>query len=235
MSLYLTGSEAKHASSVLRCTEGDVITVVDGCGFEYEVSIERVAMERVAGKILARRKTSTEPTVQVVLAQALCRSSRFDLVVEKATELGVHTILPVVTERSLKMPKKDPPDRRADRWRKITIAAMKQSKRSLLPHIAPPSSLNTVLSSGVIYDICLIASEKEERRGLRDVIADAGPVQKGLVLVGPEGGFSEAELQQAQEYRFHTVSLGPRRLRTETAGPLIVALLLYELGELGGR
>lgn len=233
--LSLTNTEAKHVSSVLRCAEGDVITVVDGCGHEYDVSVQRMVKGRIDGEIVACRHGPREPGTQIVLAQALSRGSKFDVVVEKATELGVHTILPVITERSLKMPRREQWERRRHRWSKIAIAAMKQSKRSVLPHIASPSPFETILSLRLKYDLCLVACEREERSGLRDMLTDPASVRRVLVFIGPEGGFSEGEIQQAKEARFQTFSLGRRRLRTETAGPLAVALLVYELEDVGGR
>ena len=116
--------------------------------------------------------------------------------------------------------------------RNVAIASMKQSKRSRLPHIAPLSTFETILSSGMVYDLCLVASETERKQGLRTLCANRESVEKILVLVGPEAGFSPVEIDLARASRFQTVSLGPRRLRTETAGILVVALLAYEFGEI---
>jgi len=233
--LSIDGREARHLLGALRCQEGDIVTVVDGCGHEFDVSVESISGVSIDGKILGRRTNRSELSRQIVLAQGLGRGSRFDLVVEKATELGVHTILPFQSERSSPVYTTERIERKMTRWRNIAIAAMKQSKRSRLPHIAPLSSFETILSSGMVYDLCLVASETEQDQGLRNVCANQETIETILVLVGPEGGFNPEEIDLARTAGFHTISLGPRRLRAETAGILVVALLAYEFGEMKRR
>ncbi|MFQ6092121.1 MAG: RsmE family RNA methyltransferase [bacterium] len=231
--LHLSGQEAKHGHRVLRCTVGDLITVVDGCGGEYVVSVESTSRERIDGKILRRRKGRKEPSSQVTLAQALCRGPKFDTVVEKATELGVRAVFPTITERSLPPPDNEHLQTRMSRWRKIAIGAMKQSGRALLPRIEPALSFDSVLCMLDDFDLSLIAWEGEKESGLARALKGAHRTEKVLILVGPEGGFSQGEVRRAITAGALPFSLGPRRLRTETAGLVSLSLLLYELGDLG--
>jgi len=233
--LSLFGPEAKHAHTVLRCSTGDRMTVVDGCGYEYAVSVGRVLADRVECTILRRRKGPREPTCHITLAQSLCRSPRFDIVVEKTTELGVRTILPVITERSVPRFQKEHVQSRIDRWRKVAMAAMKQSRRSILPTIGPAVSFDEILTFAHDFELSLVASEKERESGLRTLLGPLSTAKRALILVGPEGGFSEREIERTKKAGLLPFSIGPRRLRAETAGIVAVSLLLYERGDLGIR
>ena len=230
--LSLTDSEARHARGAVRCSPGDTITVVDGCGWEYRVSIERILNDRVEGTILEQSKGYREPDVHVTLAQALPRPSKFDIVVEKTTELGVHTILPVITDRSLKMPHREKRESRRARWHKIALAAMKQSKRSVLPRVEPPVSFDALLAFTTDYDVSLVAWEEEKDTNVANILRRTEKISRVLVLTGPEEGLSRKEVELAKDAGFQSFSLGPRRLRTETAGIVCVSLVLYELGAL---
>jgi 16S rRNA (uracil1498-N3)-methyltransferase len=208
---------------------------VDGCGWEYRVSLESILNDRVEGTILERSKGSREPDVRVTLAQALTRPPKFDIVVEKTTELGVHTILPVITERSMKMLHTEKLENRRARWQKIAIAAMKQSKRAVLPRIEPAVPFGSLLAFTQDYDVSLVAWEGEKETDVRNVLRRTEKMNQVLILTGPEEGFSRKEVEQARDAGFLSFSLGPRRLRTETAGIVSVSLVMYELGELNPR
>jgi 16S rRNA (uracil1498-N3)-methyltransferase len=227
--LLLTGEEAHHLTRVMRHRVGDVVAVVDGTGGEYDAGVETLSPERVECRIKARRRRTAEPIAQVVLAQALAKGAHFDLVVEKATEVGVAGILPMTTERTVVVLEEEG---RRERWRKIAISAMKQSERSVLPAIEKVCEFRDVVLRAKEYDLALIAWESE-REKLRDLMKFARSVRKVLVLVGPEGGFSEDEVNLARSKHLRTFSMGTRKLRTETAGILAVALVLHELGDLG--
>ena len=214
---------------VMRHRVGDVVAVVDGTGGEYDAGVETLSPERVECRIKARRRRTAEPIAQVVLAQALAKGAHFDLVVEKATEVGVAGILPMTTERTVVVLEEEG---RRERWRKIAISAMKQSERSVLPAIEKVCEFRDVVLRAKEYDLALIAWESE-REKLRDLMKFARSVRKVLVLVGPEGGFSEDEVNLARSKHLRTFSMGTRKLRTETAGILAVALVLHELGDLG--
>jgi len=227
--LLLTGEEAHHLTRVMRHRVGDVVAVVDGTGGEYDAGVETLSPERVECRIKARRRRTAEPIAQVVLAQALAKGAHFDLVVEKATEVGVAGILPMTTERTVVVLEEEG---RRERWRKIAISAMKQSERSVLPAIEKVCEFRDVVLRAKEFDLALLAWE-DERQKLRDLMRPKKEVRRVLILVGPEGGFSQEEVSLAQSRHIVTFSMGTRKLRTETAGVLATALVLHELGDLG--
>jgi 16S rRNA (uracil1498-N3)-methyltransferase len=233
--LHITAQEAKHAHGVLRCAVGDVLRVVDGCGHEYQASVEQIFKDRIDCKIISSQTKTREPLVKITLAQALCRAAQFDMIVEKCTEIGAYTILPTVTERSRPLPPKDRFQKRWDRWHKIAVAAMKQSGRSVLPRIESAVPFDTLLTFARSFDTSLMAWEGEHTSGLRNILPRTSEIKSVLILVGPEAGFSTEEVDKAQAAGFRSFSIGPRRLRTETAGIVCVSLVLYELEELKPR
>lgn len=227
--LTIDGSEAKHILSVLRHGAGDQIDVVDGRGTKYRVMIEEVSRDFLQGRILSRSRMENEPDCHVTLAQAVCRKERMDFLVEKATEIGAWSIIPIVTERNLV--KVDDPSRekaKIERWRRVAIAAMKQSLRSVLPEIHDVTPFAQLLPQIHDYDLYLIASLDKDAKDLRECEQLKTRPNRVLLIVGPEAGFSEEELTQAKTQGAMPISLGHRRLRTETAGVVFLSLVLHE-------
>lgn len=224
--ITILGGEAHHISRVLRYAVGDRLSAVDGRGMEYEVELEAVSSRRVEARILRKRKGEKDPSTKVTLAQAIPKGSKMDYLVEKATELGVDRLIPVISARSQVLPDGDSKVRR---WQRIALGAMKQSGRSILPRVDGVARLAQVVESIPEQDLSLIAWEEGGRK-LRDVIRRG--VERVLLFVGPEGGFPHQEVKLAVEKGAEPVSLGQRILRAETAGVVLLALLLYELGDL---
>lgn len=246
--IVISGEEARHISKALRHKKGDQITVVDGQGGEYECTIAAISDGAVTANIFNRRRKSHETIKQVSLAQAVPKGQRMDFVIEKGTEIGLHAIIPLITENSVVRPADDKPGfnlppldddsggSKAARWQRIAIAAMKQSLRSVLPAIAEPTDFAKLSESFVNYDLLLMADEAEKKINLVDVFAglpENRDIRKVLCLVGPEGGFSANEKGIIAEARGHIISLGARRLRSETAGLVLSTVVLDRLGELG--
>ena len=217
--LRIEGEEFVHLSHVMRKKENDTICVVDGCGNLYEAAITRITGRAAFCTVTSHTTGVNEPLRQAILGVGILKhGANFDFLVEKATELGVHTIVPLFTERTI------PTHAKPDRWRKLALAAMKQSRRCFLPLIGPLTFLADFLRSSDRAAVCLIAHEKTEHLLLRDSIPrDASRV---VLVIGPEGGFSEGEIVLAKEEGFVPVGLGPRRLRTETAAIVAVAQAL---------
>ena len=228
----ITGPEAKHLCAVLRCAEGDQVTIVDGIGHEFQTTVERIRPDRMEGRILSRHQGHRDPRIRITLAQAYGRAPMFDTVVEKATELGVSEIIPVISRKSPPGQAAERTEKRLERWQHIAISAMKQSKRALLPAIRHPHSMDELLALPSTCALRLIAWEQEQRHGLHEMLAGRCP-DTICVMVGPESGFDEMEIDKAVQAGFRPFSMGRRRLRSETAGPLAVALVLYECGEMG--
>jgi len=233
-SLKILGEEAKHILSVLRYGSGDVIDVVDGCGTKYKVRIEEISRDFLEGKILSRTHKENEPNCHLTLAQAVCRKERMDFLIEKAIEIGVFSIIPIVTERNLiKVSGTLREKKKIDRWRRLAIASMKQSLRTVLPQIEDIIEFEQLLSKVKNYDLCLIASLTKDSKSIKECEHLKRGVKNILLIVGPEAGFTEDELSKAKAQGAIPISLGSRRLRTETAGVVFLSLVLHELDDLG--
>ncbi len=224
--LTIIGEEARHIGVVLKHKRGDRISVTDGEGFEYPVIIDNITKNTVYCKILSKVRKPRESLVHIALAQGVIKGQRMDILVEKATELGVFEIIPLITERSVARLKGK---ERLDRLKRVALSAMKTSTRSLLPKIYEPMEFEDALKLSERYDISLLAWEGEKKNRLQDIIKE-NP-KKVMLFIGPEGGFTEEEVERAKK-RVEVFSLGPRRLRSETAGIAAVSLLLYQLGEM---
>lgn len=240
--LTVSGDEAKHIATALRHKRGDRVTFVDGQGGEYECSLEAVSAYSVTARIINRSRKSREPIRQVTLAQAVPKGTRMDLVIEKGTELGVCGFIPLISETSVVKPENDipipgePSEGRQARWQRLAVAAMKQSLRSVLPKIHESTELSKLWDQCDAYDLVLMADESERRTSVDQAFSELTSnkeVRKVLCIVGPEGGFTAEERRKAAEKHVRTVTLGPRRLRAETAGLALAALVLGRLGEMG--
>lgn len=225
----LAGSDYHHLVHVLRIKEGDRISLF-GDSLEYTGIVDRIGTDIVEGHLEEATGRRTEPLLQITLFQGVGKLDKIDLVVQKATELGVAKILPVITEYSRSHPL--PPDfsNKVTRWRKIAAEAAKQSGRTATPEIAHPLPLETALcefSGGGIF------FWENEAATFREVVKGFVPAGSLGLIVGPEGGLTEAEAKMAAGHGFIAASLGPRILRTETAGIVAVALAAYHYGELG--
>lgn len=228
----IQGEEAKHISKVLRYKAGEMISIVDGCGVRYKVVLEQIKRDFVVGRIINQVRRENETVVSLTLACGVSAGSKMDLIIEKCTELGVKKFIPVLTQQG--MVELDEPakiKKRLSRWNKIAIAAMKQSLRCYLSRIEEPVNLSNLACKTTDYDRSLIASLKPEAKGLRESLQTEEPFKDILLLVGPEAGFSEEELELCREKGFTAVKLGPRRLRTETACILFCGLVLGYLHE----
>ncbi len=214
----IEGEEARHISKVLRKQPGDMIWIVDGAGKAFEAVIRLVAPEMIECEILYEHHHLHEPDIDVTLAVAQLKNpSRMDWIIEKATELGVRKIIPLQTARTIaRSPKQD-------RWNNIAVAAMKQSGRCILPVIAPPTDFELVIANSTEYDVKLIPYERTDHvLFIHEALKHRKPPRSAMILIGPEGGFTEEEINRAEKAEFTQVSLGRRRLRTETAA--IIAL-----------
>ena len=233
-SLRIEGEEAKHICLVLRKGEGEIIEVVDGEGIKYQVQITGTGKDWVQGRIISQTRKENEPFTELTLAQALIKGVRMDFLVEKVTEIGVSSIIPLITGKSLiKLEKDFKGVSRVNRWKRIAISGMKQSLRSKLPEIQNPVSFQELLTNVKDYDLALIACQTKKSKPLKRIFESNKRLKKVLLLVGPEGGFTQGELNLSFQSGIIPVSLGPRRLRSETAGIVFSSLVLNELGDLG--
>jgi len=220
--LVIGGTEHKHLLRVLRKQVGDRIVVTDGRGKSYNVVIRSIDSEIAECEIIDAREMFNEPKVEVGIGASLLRNpSRFNFMVEKVTELGVRRVIPLLCERTV------PHHARVSRYEKIALSAAKQACRSVLPDIFVLTNFNALLESLSGYDLKLIPHEKTEQSQFIGTVLHHHHAAKSIfILIGPEGGFADAEIAQATAHGFVPVSLGPRRLRAETAAIASVSLVL---------
>ncbi len=212
--------EFSHLVHVMRKKVGDEIFVVDGVGTAYDVVLTDIRRKTAVGRIREKHPGHNEPGLSLTLAVGILKNpSKFDFLVEKITELGVREIIPLRTERSI------PSHARVDRWQKLALAAMKQSGRSYLPLVSPLRDLEEFLAAERSVGVRLVALETMRGGGPAGVpvVGDAG---SAIGLIGPEGGFTDEEAGRCLGAGYQPVTLGVRRLRTETAAIVLASLLL---------
>ena len=223
--------EIRHISRVLRLGSGDKVTLFDGEGKEYPACIKRLSSDRVSFALIDEpASTSKESSFRIILGAALLKSSRFEWLLQKATELGVSEIVPFYSGRVLPRWEESQTRTRRPRWERIISEAAKQCGRAKIPKLEGPRSFEEILGAEFDGAMKIFLWEREETKSLKDALEKSSPGV--FALVGPEGGFSEKEAARAQEAGFRPVRLGPRVLRAETAGIVIVSLLQFLLGDL---
>lgn len=225
--------ETRHLARVLRLAPGDSVQVVDGRGTEFTVRLESIEGRAAAGTILARSSSVSESPLAITLAQGIPKGDKMEWIVRTVTELGVARIVPLLTERSIVRLEPGRWRDRARRWQRVAKEAAKQSGRAVIPAVEAPRSIQEFAEDAGTADLRLCLWEGE-RRGLREILdATRGSVASALLVVGPEGGLAPREVETLQARGFTSAGLGPRILRTETAGPVGVALLQARYGDLG--
>jgi len=228
--LRIEGEEARHISRVMRFGPGDAVEVVDGRGNGFRTEIVTIGKKKVECKILTRTRRAGEPDNFVTLASGLSTGSKFDEIILRGTELGVSRFIPLITEKSkIKTLDSSAEKRRLSRWQNVAIAALKQSGRSIVPEIVPPLEYPN-LYERVENPGRLLLFDPAGEDNLSGFTPSA-EIANYTVIIGPESGFSPAELNLAREKNVSIFSLGKRILRTENAGPSIVAVLMHILGE----
>ena len=229
----ITGSEARHIAKALRMGRGDRIILIDGQGARYQSIIESVSSQGVRVKLESPLSSPSPSPVRITLCQALLKTRAMDLVVEKTSELGVHSIHPFASERTVVKLGGQKAEDRVRRWREISHSATTQSDRRA------PAEIGTLLSFTDLtmkYQkesaLKVIFWEDEEGKDLKGLLRESSPMTKAVGMVGPEGGFTREEIRMAKEAGFTSVSLGQRVLKAETAAITITAIIQYEWGDL---
>lgn len=215
----LTGPEAHHAMHVMRLGEGDSITLFDGSGVEFEARVESANRRNVNLAIVNRRPVNRELPFQLTLAVALPKGDRQKWLVEKATELGVTRLVPLVTTRSVAQPSSSA----QKRLERAVIEASKQCARNVLMKIDAPENWSSFVVNSDQGEHRWIAEPAESSFSLSEAMQTRGAAEDLVVAIGPEGGFDESETQAAREAGWKPISLGSRILRIETAALAIAA------------
>lgn len=230
--LELPGPEAHHALHVLRLAVGDPVMVLDGAGGVLDCEVAATG-RRAATLTVRRREQRPRPAPAVTLFQAVAKSRAMEWIVQKATELGVRRLVPVLTERSVPRFSAGDTQHKAARWREIAIEALKQCGTPWLPEIPAPAPLAAVLGTGRAFDLALVAALAPDAGHPRQMLEDfrarhSGPAEVAL-WVGPEGDFTAAELAAIRGTGARAVTLGERVLRCDTAAVYCLSVLNYAL------
>jgi 16S rRNA (uracil1498-N3)-methyltransferase len=222
--LCLRGDEAHHLAKVRRYKAGDEIEVADGQGMFYRVRLIRLEPKEALGEIIESRRGHGESPITLNLAPALIKGQRFDFIIEKATEIGVAAIFPLITERGIVRPGSE---HKPDRWGRLARAATKQCGRSRIPHLAAPDGVAATVAALSQDGLVLLAIPNAPKHALNEAMTATSRTRVGL-LIGPEGGFSTVEQNAAQAAGAVLFGWGERVLRADTASIVLTALVLYE-------
>ncbi len=223
----LSGEQFHHLVKVRRGRVGDRVRVFDEQGREFEGKVSEIRKDRAVVRLMAECLPYASPSMEITLLQALPKGRKMDLIIQKATELGVWKIIPLITERTIvRIPRPD----RVARWNRIALESCRQSERRSIPLVSPITPLEE-LDLSLLSGLKIILCERAEK-GLKDALRGAAG-DKVALMVGPEGGWSPREVELSLQRGFIRAGLGRRILRTETAGIIGVALVQYERGDLG--
>ncbi len=227
------GDESHHLARVLRLKAGDTVVAVDGSGRDYTVRLDTVSAE-ATGTIIGVTARDSESPFPITLVQGLPKGDKLETVIRAATELGVARVAPALTARTVVRLDPARAASRLARWQRVAREAAKQCGRSQLPEIEPPQPLAAWLMTPADAGMLRLCLWEEERGPLAKALdtLDATPTS-AMVVVGPEGGLTPDEVDAARRAGWRAVGFGPRLLRTETAGPAIVAALQFRFGDLG--
>ncbi|MCH4887727.1 16S rRNA (uracil(1498)-N(3))-methyltransferase [Acidaminobacter sp. JC074] len=222
-------NDVNHIKRALRVQINEKLEICDAASQEYVVTVEAMD-DQIVCKVLEKREVSRESHVLVDLYQGLAKGSKMETIVQKSVELGVHNIYPLSTKRVIVKLDAKGQKKKIERWQKIADEAAKQSKRSHIPEVKPMLAIKDLAGLVSDYDLVLIAYELESSRSLKNHLTD--DKKKVAIVIGPEGGFEAEEVDALVDAGGHSVSLGPRILRTETAGITMLSIIQYAIGDI---
>ena len=201
--IIIDSEDVTHISRVLRLEKGDNVTVCDGQGTDYDAQIDTIEPKKILLNIVSRQKSETEPNIKVTLFQALPKASKMEYIIQKTTELGISEIVPV-----------------------------KLSRRGIVPTVSEFMTINEVIEKSKEFDLFFVPYECEEQKTLKEILTSKSDVKSVGFVIGPEGGFDLSETEKLHSSGIDTVTLGKRILRTETAGEAVLAMTMYEIGDI---
>ncbi len=226
--IIINGDDVKHISKVLRLCQKDNITVCDCAGHDYTCQIQSISSDEVVAAILEKTPSQTEPPVNVTIYQGMPKSDKMDYIVQKCVELGAIAVVPVITKRTIAIPRDE--EKKIARWQKIAAEAAKQCGRGIIPAVERVMSFKDMIKSLSDDDLNILPYESEKDLSLKNILDNTD--RKNInIIIGPEGGFDESEVVLAKEKNVSIVTLGPRILRTETAPLAALSAVMYQLGD----
>ncbi len=222
--------DAKHISKVLRLNKGDRIEITNGEGKDFTAIITFISPGSIELDIIDEYDSLTESPINITLCSGMLKDKKMDLVIKHVTQLGIQNWVPFFCERSIPTPDVRRMEKRINRWEIIARESLKQCRRSRLPQISKPLGFKKLLNLSASYDLKIAFWKKASQK--LDTLGKDPSFLKIIILIGPEGGFSETEMRMAKEKGFLSYSLGPRILRAETASISSCALVQHILGDI---
>lgn len=231
--ISIIGSDVNHIKNVLRLRQGDEIVICNGQGKDYYCIINRVSDNEIVAAIDTVKDTAAELKSRIVLFQGLPKKDKFELIIQKAVELGAAEIVPVMTGRVVvKLEDKKKEEKKLQRWQAIAMEAAKQSGRGIIPAVRPVHSFFDAIKALSRMELALIPYEKATDISItKELLGKIADYSRIGVFIGPEGGFEEEEIRLAMEHNIKPITLGRRILRTETAGLAILSMMMLMLEE----
>ncbi|NLV76009.1 MAG: 16S rRNA (uracil(1498)-N(3))-methyltransferase [Tissierellia bacterium] len=230
--IEILGQDTKHIKDVLRLKVGDTIEISSSNGI-YRCNIIEIYDNKIVTKIVESFQGKNEPPIHIALYQAIAKGDKMDYIIQKNTEIGVKEIYPIITNRTIvKIKDKKKEQSKLNRWRMIAEEAAKQSKRDCIPDVLDIMDFKQMLNNLKDEKNILVPYEMEKKGCLKSILGNIEG-NKINIIIGPEGGFEEKEIQLLKSIGGQSVTLGPRILRTETAGLVVSTIILYELGDIG--
>lgn len=224
--IKIMNDDLKHISNVLRMRIGEEILITNKNTAEtYKCSIKEINKNEAVCTIIEKEENDTEPSIKVDIFQGIPKSDKMETIIQKSVELGVSKIFPVSMKNCVAKIKDD--IKKQERWQKISEAAAKQSKRNIIPSIEKSVDMKYLCSKINEYDLVLVAYENEDKKTIKDILKN-NKVKKIAIVVGPEGGLTEKEVEELIKCGAKAVSLGKRILRTETAPIAMLSMIMYE-------
>ena len=220
-----------HMKKVLRLRPGDEVDVSDTERFEYRAQIESIDDDGAILRIIDKQAFATEPETRVTLYQGIPKQGKMESIIQKCVELGVSEIVPVFMERTVVVDKGNNMQKKVARWNKVSAEAVKQCRRGVIPVVRDAVKMPEIIEELSDYDLVLIPYEDEDKTTIKQVLRaeERSPGLRIAVLIGPEGGFGGDEVTAVAAAGGRSVSLGRTTLRTETAGPAALAMIMYEM------
>ncbi len=220
--ITITGTDVNHISRVLRMNIGDDIKICDKEGTDYFCKIQSITKDEVICSIESKEICPAEPKVKVTLFQCIPKQGKMDSIIQKAVELGVYEIVPVLSKRCVAKGEK------SDRWQKIAAEAAKQCGRGIIPKVHPAIDFKEAVSELCKKELALFPYEEAKDGALKDL----PKVDSVGIIIGPEGGFAPEEVSRGEKLGAKIITLGKRILRTETAGSTVIAIVMNALDEM---
>lgn len=231
----IRGDLVHQIRNVLRLREGDRITLLDDSGWEHETELQTISHDQAIGHILRKTLTKGEPSTKITLYQGILKGKQFDWVLQKGTELGIVAFVPIICSRCIISGIGEIGATKMVRWQRIILEAAEQSRRGNLPKLRSPLLFSQACEQARRGGMSLIPWEEERAVSLRYLLRESEGRDRPFsinIFIGPEGGFTPQEMEEARNYGLIPVTLGPRVLRAETAGLVSATTVLYEMGDL---